>query len=99
VSIVSRLILIMAISAMLVHEGYAKDINFGWPSGEGWSSQPYKVAAEKGFFEKEGLKVRMITFRGTNLMLAALMSGDYICPQSRFLELAFVLLPRPLGED
>ena len=31
---------------------------------------------EKGFFENEGLKVRMITFRGTNLMLAALMSGD-----------------------
>ena len=31
---------------------------------------------EKGFFEREGLKVRMITFRGTNLMLAALMSGD-----------------------
>ncbi|HYA30916.1 MAG TPA: ABC transporter substrate-binding protein [Acidobacteriota bacterium] len=53
-----------------------KDINFGWPSGEGWSSQPYKVAQEKGFFEREGLRVRMITFRGTNLMLAALMSGD-----------------------
>ena len=31
---------------------------------------------EKGFFENQGLKVRMITFRGTNLMLAALMSGD-----------------------
>ena len=30
----------------------------------------------EGFFDKEGLKVRMITFRGTNLMLAALMSGD-----------------------
>jgi NitT/TauT family transport system substrate-binding protein len=54
----------------------AKDINFGWPSGEGWSSQPYKVAIDKGFFEKEGLHVRMIRFRGTNLMLAALMSGD-----------------------
>ena len=37
---------------------------------------PYKVAAEKGLFEKEGLEVRMITFRGTNLMLAALMGGD-----------------------
>ncbi len=56
--------------------GAAKEINFGWPSGEGWSSQPYKVAQEKGFFEREGLRVRMITFRGTNLMLAALMSGD-----------------------
>jgi len=57
-------------------QGATKDINFGWPSGEGWSSQPYKVAQEKGFFEREGLRVRMITFRGTNLMLAALMSGD-----------------------
>lgn len=52
--------------------GAAKEINFGWPSGEGWSSQPYKVAQDKGFFEREGLRVRMITFRGTNLMLAAL---------------------------
>jgi ABC-type nitrate/sulfonate/bicarbonate transport system substrate-binding protein len=56
--------------------GATKEINFGWPSGEGWSSQPYKVAQEKGFFEREGVRVRMITFRGTNLMLAALMSGD-----------------------
>jgi len=32
--------------------GYAKDINFGWPSGEGWSSQPYKASMEKGFFDK-----------------------------------------------
>lgn len=62
--------------AFLAQRGEAKDINFGWPSGEGWSSQPYKVALEKGFFEREGLKVRMITFRGTNLMLAAMMSGD-----------------------
>ena len=56
--------------------GAAKDINFGWPSGTGWTTLPFKVAADKGFFEKEGLKVRMITFRGTNLMLAALLSGD-----------------------
>jgi NitT/TauT family transport system substrate-binding protein len=56
--------------------GVATDINFGWPSGTGWTTLPFKVAADKGFFEKEGLKVRMITFRGTNLMLAALLSGD-----------------------
>lgn len=68
----AALLFIMAANS----EGAAKDINFGWPSGEGWSSQPYKVAIERGFFEKEGLKVRMITFRGTNLMLAALMTGD-----------------------
>lgn len=73
---VTRLILAVAIFAVAVHEASAKDINFGWPSGEGWSSQPYKAAMERGFFQKEGLTVRMITFRGTNLMLAALMSGD-----------------------
>lgn len=74
--IVGGLILLVAMFVAQTYDGDAKDINFGWPSGEGWSSQPYKVATEKGFFEKEGLKVRMITFRGTNLMLAALMSGD-----------------------
>lgn len=73
---VSQLIFAAVIFAAQICDGAAKDINVGWPSGEGWSSQPYKVATEKGFFEREGLKVRMITFRGTNLMLAALMSGD-----------------------
>ena len=76
ISTAIKLLLASVVLVAQVHNGYAKDINFGWPSGEGWSSQPYKVAVEKGFFEKEGLKVRMITFRGTNLMLAALMSGD-----------------------
>ncbi len=73
---INRILFSLVLFVAMVVDGYAKDINFGWPSGEGWSSQPYKVAVEKGFFEREGLKVRMITFRGTNLMLAALMSGD-----------------------
>jgi hypothetical protein len=34
--------------------GATKEINFGWPSGEGWSSQPYKVAQFHA--EKQGLK-------------------------------------------
>jgi ABC-type nitrate/sulfonate/bicarbonate transport system substrate-binding protein len=72
----SKLLLGIVIIVVNTPPGYAKDINFGWPSGEGWSSQPFKAASERGFFEREGLKVRMITFRGTNLMLAALMSGD-----------------------
>jgi ABC-type nitrate/sulfonate/bicarbonate transport system substrate-binding protein len=76
VRIVTGLIFWFVIFAAQVCDGDAKEINFGWPSGKGWSSQPYKAAIEKGFFEKDGLKVRMITFRGTNLMLAALMSGD-----------------------
>jgi NitT/TauT family transport system substrate-binding protein len=41
-----------------------------------WSTLPYIVAGERGFFEKEGLKVRLITFRGTNLMLTALLAGE-----------------------
>jgi hypothetical protein len=50
---VSRLLLALVIVAVQVSNGYAKDINFGWPSGEGWSSQPYKIALEKALFEKE----------------------------------------------
>jgi len=37
---------------------------------------PYVVANEKGFFDKENLKVQLITFRGTNLMLTALLAGE-----------------------
>ena len=57
-----------------------KVINIGWTSGANWSALPVKVAAERGFFEKDGLKARLITFQGTNLMLTALLAGevDYI---------------------
>jgi len=54
----------------------AKDINLGWSGQGSWSTLPYIVATERGFFEKEGLKVRLITFRGTNLMLTALLAGE-----------------------
>ena len=55
-------------------------VNIGWTSGANWSALPVKTAAERGFFEKEGLKVRLIQFQGTNLMLTALLAGevDYI---------------------
>src|SRR5262249_43403873 len=43
---------------------------------DSWSMLPYIVAGERGFFEKEGLRVRLITFRGTNLMLTALLAGE-----------------------
>src|ERR1043166_4566317 len=57
-----------------------KVLNIGWTSGSNWTALPYRVAAERGFFEKEGLRVRYITFQGTNLMLTALLSGelDYV---------------------
>src|SRR5262245_53112303 len=54
----------------------AKDINLGWSGQGSWSTLPYIVAPERRFFEKEGLKVRLITFRGTNLMLTALIAGE-----------------------
>ena len=57
-----------------------KVINFGWTSGSNWTSLPFRVAAERGFWEKEGLKARFIQFQGVNLMLTALLNGelDYI---------------------
>ena len=54
---------------------HAKDINFGWSGQGSWTTLPYVVAKEKGFFER-GLKVQLITFRGTNLMLTALLAGE-----------------------
>jgi ABC-type nitrate/sulfonate/bicarbonate transport system substrate-binding protein len=55
-------------------------INIGWTSGSNWTSLPFRVAAERGFWEKQGLKARFIQFQGTNLMLTALLNGelDYI---------------------
>ena len=55
---------------------HAKDINLGWSGGGSWTTLSYIVAKEKGFFDKEGLKVQLITFRGTNLMLTALLTDD-----------------------
>jgi len=57
-----------------------KVLNVGWTSGANWSALPMKIAAERGFFDKEGLKVRLIIFQGTNLMLTALLAGelDYV---------------------
>jgi NitT/TauT family transport system substrate-binding protein len=53
-----------------------KVLNIAWTSGASWSAMPYRIAAEKGYFEKEGIKARFITFQGTNLMLTALLAGE-----------------------
>jgi NitT/TauT family transport system substrate-binding protein len=53
-----------------------KVISIGWTSGSNWTSLPFRVAAERGFWEKEGLKARFIQFQGTNLMLTALLNGE-----------------------
>jgi ABC-type nitrate/sulfonate/bicarbonate transport system substrate-binding protein len=41
-----------------------------------WSTLSFVVVGEKGFFQKEDLKVRMISFRGTNVLMAALERGS-----------------------
>jgi len=57
-----------------------KVINIGWTGGSAWTALPDRVASERGFFEKEGLRVRYIQFQGTNLMLSALLANelDYV---------------------
>ena len=54
----------------------SKVLNIGWTGGSSWTSLPDRVAAERGFFEKEGLRVRYIQFQGTNLMLSALLANE-----------------------
>jgi len=58
----------------------SKVINIGWTGGSAWTALPDRVASERGFFEKEGLRVRYIQFQGTNLMLSALLANelDYV---------------------
>jgi ABC-type nitrate/sulfonate/bicarbonate transport system substrate-binding protein len=57
-----------------------KTINIGWTGGSSWTALPDRVASERGFYEKEGLRVRYIQFQGTNLMLSALLANelDYV---------------------
>ncbi len=71
-----RFALTVLFSVVPVLDAGAKDINLGWSGQGSWSTLPYIVAGERGFFEREGLKVRLITFRGTNLMLTALLAGE-----------------------
>jgi ABC-type nitrate/sulfonate/bicarbonate transport system substrate-binding protein len=57
-----------------------KVLNIGWTGGSAWTALPDRIASERGFFEKEGLRVRYIQFQGTNLMLSALLANelDYV---------------------
>ena len=68
--------LAVSFSLIVATDLSAKDINLGWSGQGSWSTLSYIVAGERGFFEKEGLRVRLITFRGTNLMLTALLAGE-----------------------
>ncbi len=71
-----RIGLVFLLACLVAGPVQAKDINLGWSGIGSWTTLPYVVANEKGFFEKEGLKVQLITFRGTNLMLTALLAGE-----------------------
>ncbi len=53
----------------------SEEVNVAW-TGENWTTLPFTIGAARGFFAKEGLKPRFITFRGTNLILTALMAGE-----------------------
>ena len=63
-------------AAPSAHGAEPKSVNVGWTGGSNWTSLPDRVAMERGFFEKEGLKPRYIQFQGTNLMLNALLSNE-----------------------
>jgi ABC-type nitrate/sulfonate/bicarbonate transport system substrate-binding protein len=67
-------------SVQVTYAAEPKVLNIAWTSGASWSAMPYRIAAERGYWDREGLKARFITFQGTNLMLTALLAGevDYI---------------------
>lgn len=73
-------ILYAILVALSVANGATKEINIGTTSGSNWTALPFKVAVERNFFEKEGLRARLIVFQGTSLMLTALLAGeiDYV---------------------
>jgi ABC-type nitrate/sulfonate/bicarbonate transport system substrate-binding protein len=74
-----KLAVIASVAALVVGLGWngranSEVISIGW-TGEYWSTLPFRVAADKGLFEKEGLQARFITMR-TALITPALMQGD-----------------------
>lgn len=73
------LVFIAVVAAVLfgsawISRGRAETINIAW-TGEYWSTLPVRVAADKGFFEREGLQARLITMRSA-IISHALMQGD-----------------------
>src|SRR5258708_31167628 len=78
VRVVAIFLAVLATSAVFAAE--SKVLNIGWTGDSAWTALPDRIAAERGFFEKEGLRVRYIQFQGTNLMLTALLPNelDYV---------------------
>jgi hypothetical protein len=75
-TLVIKQILPLLLASTLASLVQAKDINIGWSGPGTWTTLPFIVAGERGFFQKENLAVRMITFRGINVLMAALISGE-----------------------
>jgi ABC-type nitrate/sulfonate/bicarbonate transport system substrate-binding protein len=73
-------LILASLAALVAHAAEPRVLNIGWTGGSSWTALPDRIATERGFFEKEGLKVRYIQFQGTNLMLSALMANelDYV---------------------
>jgi len=81
-------IFVLLVLSVLFAEGRAttinaaepKLLNIGWTGGSAWTALPDRIAMERGFYEKEGVRVRYIQFQGTNLMLSALLANelDYV---------------------
>lgn len=73
-------VLWLAASAGTAAAAEPKTLNIGWTGGSAWTALPDRIASERGFYEKEGIKARYIQFQGTTLMLNALLSNelDYV---------------------
>jgi ABC-type nitrate/sulfonate/bicarbonate transport system substrate-binding protein len=72
----NRIFAALALMLALFSSAHARDLYYGWPGQGSWTTLPFIVANEKGLFDREAVKVKMIAFRGTNLMLAALLAGE-----------------------
>src|SRR5262245_24130923 len=85
--------LAVSFSLIVATDLSAKNINLGWSGQGSWSTLPYIVAGERGLFEKEGLRVRLITFE-------AQTSCSLRCSQESLitrLSCRFSPVPRPAG--
>src|SRR5215475_301295 len=73
--VVCALVVVFFLSASWSNAATPEAINIAW-TGEYWSTLPFRVAADKGFFERENIQARFITFQSTQLITNALMQGD-----------------------
>jgi ABC-type nitrate/sulfonate/bicarbonate transport system substrate-binding protein len=75
----SRLVILAVVATLVLGPSWtnrarSEVINIAW-TGEYWSTLPFRVAVDKGFFAREGLQARLITMR-TTLVSPALMQGE-----------------------